>query len=151
MIATISTLKKESDRQKIKTPAIIVVGKVCTLSEDFAWYEKLPLAGWKILVTRPRENISRTAAKLREKGAEVLELPSISISPLEDQSRLQEAFAKLNTYDWLVFTSPAGVEVFFRQPSARAPKRSFWKEASTQISCHLFMTATPWAKSLPAF
>lgn len=115
VIATISTLKKESDRQKIKTPAIIVVGKVCTLSEDFAWYEKLPLAGWKILVTRPRENISRTAAKLREKGAEVLELPSISISPLEDQSKLQEAFAKLNTYDWLVFTSPAGVEVFWRE------------------------------------
>lgn len=52
---------------------------------------------------------------LREKGAEVLELPSISISPLEDQSRLQEAFAKLNTYDWLVFTSPAGVEVFWRE------------------------------------
>ena len=62
VIATISTLKNESDSQMIKTPAIIVVGKVCTLSEDFAWYEKLPLAGWKILVTRPRENISRTAA-----------------------------------------------------------------------------------------
>lgn len=143
VIATISTLKKESDRQKIKTPAIIVVGKVCTLSEDFAWYEKLPLAGWKILVTRPRENISRTAAKLREKGAEVLELPSISISPLEDQSRLQEAFAKLNTYDWLVFTSPAGVEVFWRelgkkkvdirlpwQRQNRSHRRGHQKEAS---------------------
>lgn len=49
VIATISTLKKESDRQKIKTPAIIVVGKVCTLSEDFAWYEKLPLADGRFL------------------------------------------------------------------------------------------------------
>ena len=115
VVATVNTLKQASDAAKIQTPAIIVVGKVCTLADDFAWYEKLPLAGWKILVTRPKENISRTAALLREKGAEVLELPSISIIPLEDQSRLYQAFSHIRSYDWLVFTSPAGVEVFFRQ------------------------------------
>ena len=115
VVATISTLKAASDQAKIQTPAIIVVGKVCTLADDFAWYEKLPLAGWKILVTRPKENISRTAALLREKGAEVLELPSISITPLEDQSRLHQAFSHIRSYDWLVFTSPAGVDVFFRE------------------------------------
>jgi len=115
VVATVATLKTASDQAKIQTPAIIVVGKVCTLADDFAWYEKLPLAGWKILVTRPKENISRTAALLREKGAEVLELPSISIIPLEDQSRLYQAFSHIRSYDWLVFTSPAGVEVFFRQ------------------------------------
>ena len=92
MVATVGTLKAAADQAKIQTPAIIVVGKVCTLADDFAWYEKLPLAGWKILVTRPKENISRTAALLREKGAEVLELPSISIIPLEDQSRLYQPF-----------------------------------------------------------
>ena len=111
VVATVATLKTASDQAKIQTPAIIVVGKVCTLADDFAWYEKLPLAGWKILVTRPKENISRTAALLREKGAEVLELPSISIIPLEDQSRLYQAFSHIRSYDWLVFTSPAGVEV----------------------------------------
>ena len=115
VVATVGTLKAAADQAKIQTPAIIVVGKVCTLADDFAWYEKLPLAGWKILVTRPKENISRTAALLREKGAEVLELPSISIIPLEDQSRLYQAFSHIRSYDWLVFTSPAGVEVFFRQ------------------------------------
>ena len=108
-------IKDSLSSGEIQTPAIIVVGKVCTLADDFAWYEKLPLAGWKILVTRPKENISRTAALLQEKGAEVLELPSISIIPLEDQSRLYQAFSHIRSYDWLVFTSPAGVEVFFRQ------------------------------------
>ena len=115
IVATVSTLEEEVKRQGIETPAIIVVGKVCTLAEKFGWYEELPLAGWKVLVTRPKELISRTADKLREKGAEVLELPAIRTVPMEDQNLLHEAFSKLETYQWLVFTSPAGVEVFFRQ------------------------------------
>ena len=113
VVATVSTLKEEVDRQGIETPAIIVVGKVCSLADKFAWYEKLPLAGWKVLVTRPRQHISKTADLLRQKGAEVLELPSICTVPVEDNSRLYEAFEKLDTYQWIIFTSPAGVEIFF--------------------------------------
>lgn len=113
VVATVSTLKAEVDRQGIETPAIIVVGKVCSLADKFAWYEKLPLAGWKVLVTRPRQHISKTADLLRKKGAEVLELPSICTVPVEDNSRLYEAFEKLDTYQWIIFTSPAGVEIFF--------------------------------------
>ena len=115
IVATVSTLEEEVKRQGIETPAIIVVGKVCTLAEKFGWYEELPLAGWKVLVTRPKELISRTADKLREKGAEVLELPAIRTVPMEDQNLLHEAFAKLETYQWLVFTSPTGVRVFFEE------------------------------------
>lgn len=113
IVATVGTLKEEVERQGIETPAIIVVGEVCKLSNDFYWYEKLPLAGWKVLVTRPRNQISRTAALLREKGAEVLELPSIATIAIENNEKLAEAFEKINTYDWLVFTSPTGVEIFF--------------------------------------
>ena len=113
VVATVGTLKEEVDRQGIETPAIIVVGKVCSLADKFAWYEKLPLAGWKVLVTRPRQHISKTADLLRQKGAEVLELPSICTVPVEDNGRLYEAFEKLDTYQWIIFTSPAGVEIFF--------------------------------------
>ena len=113
VVATVSTLNAEVDRQGIETPAIIVVGKVCSLADRFAWYEKLPLAGWKVLVTRPRQHISKTADLLRKKGAEVLELPSICTVPVEDNSRLYEAFEKLAAYQWIIFTSPAGVEIFF--------------------------------------
>lgn len=115
IVATVSTLKKEVEARGIEMPAIIVVGKVCSLAEDFAWYEKMPLAGWKVLVTRPKDLISRTAASLREKGAEVLELPSICTVPMDDQKRLYRAFEVLDTYQWLVFTSPTGVDVFFDQ------------------------------------
>lgn len=113
IVATVSTLKSEVDRRGIETPAIIVVGKVCALSEEFAWYEELPLSGYKVLVTRPRELISSMAEKLREKGAEVLELPAIATVPIEDSEPLKKAFDKLSDYQWIVFTSPTGVRIFF--------------------------------------
>lgn len=115
VVATVSTLEEETKKQGIKTPAIILVGKVCTLADAFAWYEKLPLAGYKVLLTRPKNLISRTAVLLREKGAEVLELPAIRTVPLEDQSRLYQALEQIDTYGWLVFTSPTGVEIFFQE------------------------------------
>lgn len=113
VVATVGTLKQEVDRQGIETPAIIVVGKVCKLADEFGWYEKLPLAGWKVLVTRPKGRSSRTADELRKKGAEVLELPSIRTVALEDQSELYQALDKIKEYQWIVFTSPTGAEIFF--------------------------------------
>ena len=89
--------------------------RVCALAEEFAWYEKLPLAGYKVLVTRPRELVSTMAEKLRVLGAEVLELPAIRTAPLKDQSKLYHAFEKLDTYQWVAFTSPTGVKVFFEE------------------------------------
>lgn len=115
IVATVSTLKEEVDRQGIETPAIIVVGKVCQLSEDFAWYEKLPLAGRKVVVTRPRHLISQMSEKLREMGAEVLEIPAIRTVPLMNQSKLLKAFERLDAFQWLVFTSPTGVKIFFEE------------------------------------
>ena len=115
IVATVSTLKEEVERQGAETPAIIVVGKVCQLADEFEWYEKLPLAGKKILVTRPKELISEMSAKLRSAGAEVLELPAIRTVPAEDQSRLIQALKEISTYQWLVFTSPTGVRIFFEE------------------------------------
>lgn len=115
IVATVSTLEKEVKRQGIETPAIIVVGEVCSLADTFGWYEKLPLAGYKVLVTRPRETVSTMSKKLRLMGAEVLELPAIRTAPLTDQSALLNAFEQLQTYDWLAFTSPIGVNVFFEE------------------------------------
>ena len=68
IVATVGTFVQEAARRKVETPAIILVGRVCTLAETFAWYERLPLAGWKVLVTRPRNLISQTAQRLQEKG-----------------------------------------------------------------------------------
>lgn len=115
IIATVSTLEEEVRRQGIETPAIIAVGRVCELAREFAWYEKLPLAGYKVLVTRPSELVSAMAEKLRLLGTEVLELPAIRTAAINDQSLLHAAFSQLNSYHWLVFTSPTGVRIFFEE------------------------------------
>lgn len=113
--ATVETLEEAVQRHGVKTPAIIVVGEVCALADTFAWYEKLPLGGVRVLLTRPKELISGTAAKLRELGADVLELPAIRTVKTDRNERLYQAFEKLKQYQWLVFTSPAGVRIFFEE------------------------------------
>ena len=115
IVATVSTLPAEVQRQGIETPAIIVVGKVCALADEFAWYEKLPLFGYKVLVTRPKESASSMAKKLRTLGAEVLELPAIKTQAIENNKALLTAFERLQSYHWIVFTSPKGVTVFFEE------------------------------------
>ena len=69
--ATVKTLKQQADEAKIKAPAIIVVGKVCSLSEEFHWIKDRILGGKQFLVTRPRQNQFRsgkTPAKSRGTG-----------------------------------------------------------------------------------
>lgn len=113
IIATVSTLAEEVEKQGIQTPAIIVVGKVCVLGNSFGWYEKKPLFGKRILVTRPKERSGTLCGKLRENGAEVVEMPAIKTLSIQENKRLETEFSHLNEYDYLVFTSPAGVKIFF--------------------------------------
>lgn len=115
IVATVETLEEEVKKQGIDTPAIIVVGKVCSLAEKFSWYEKRPLAGCKVLVTRPKELASALSEKLRNEGAEVLELPAITTIPINENERLKKALCTLESYDWVVFTSPSGVDIFFEE------------------------------------
>ncbi len=113
IVATVGTLEEEVARRGAVTPAIIVVGRVCALEKEFYWYERKPLAGKKILVTRPRELSSQMAEKLRERGAEVLELPAIRTVPIRPNPQLEQCLERSGEYDWIVFTSPTGVRVFF--------------------------------------
>ncbi len=117
IVATVSTLEEEVRRQGSCTPAIIVVGEVCTLAEQFSWADAdhQPLGGVKVLLTRPKELISETAAKLRAKGAEVLELPAICTERVPHNERLSQALFELDSYQWIVFTSPTGVRIFFEE------------------------------------
>ena len=113
IVATVGTLEEEVARRGAVTPAIIVVGRVCALEKEFYWYERKPLAGKKILVTRPRELSSQMAEKLRKRGAEVLELPAIRTVPIRPNPQLEQCLERSGEYDWIVFTSPTGVRVFF--------------------------------------
>ncbi len=77
------------------------------------WYEKRPLFGKRIVVTRTRKQASALSTKLRTLGADVLELPTIRIEPPSDLRALAELVQDAHIYDWIVFTSANGVEAFF--------------------------------------
>jgi uroporphyrinogen III methyltransferase/synthase len=96
----------------MKPPATIVIGEVVRLREKLSWFEKLPLFGQRIVVTRTREQAGTMSALLREQGAEVIELPTIRIEPAADYAPLDRAIENLKEYDWLIFTSVNGVKFF---------------------------------------
>ena len=113
--ATVGTLAKAASESDVRPPALIVVGEVCRLAEKLFWYEKLPFMGMRILLTRPKELISVMAERLRSQGAEVLEIPSIEFIPENNKRLLEACFNSIKIYDWIVFTSQAGVRIFFER------------------------------------
>ena len=111
--STLDKLEKAAKGRNVKTPAIIIVGDVASLADTFEWRSSLPLAGMRAVVTRPKELSSRLSSMLRERGAEVIELPTIRIVPARDGSLLSACGEVAGgQYEWLVFTSPSGVRIF---------------------------------------
>src|SRR5947199_16437 len=90
-----------------------VLGEVVVLRERLNWYEKRPLSGKRIVVTRTREQAGELTAQLRVLGADVVELPTIRIEPPTDLREFAELVQGAHAYDWIVFTSANGVEAFF--------------------------------------
>lgn len=110
----IGTLENISEKVKIaglKSPCIIAVGEVVTLNEQLSWYEKKPLFGINICVTRSREQSSNLKNKLRELGAEVTEINAIKIK--ETKSNLESYIEKLENYNHIILTSVNAVNMFF--------------------------------------
>jgi uroporphyrinogen III methyltransferase/synthase len=109
---TLDSLPRLIHEHSLKPPATIVIGDVVLLRDKLSWYEKLPLFGQRIVVTRAREQASALSELLHSLGAEVIELPTIAIQPAADYGPLDRAIANLRTYDWLIFTSANGVRFF---------------------------------------
>ncbi|MDD5207381.1 MAG: uroporphyrinogen-III C-methyltransferase [Desulfobacterales bacterium] len=99
----------------LKPPAIIVVGEVVGLRRQLAWFDKRPLFGKRIVVTRAREQASSFLAALSELGAECIEFPTIEVVPPSSFNGLDGAIADLERYQWVIFTSVNGVKFFFER------------------------------------
>ena len=94
-------------------------GSVVDLREELHWFERLPLFGQRIVITRPREEAGRAAAVLEALGAEVLVAPTVEVAPITDPAPLDAAIDRLDEYEWLVFTSANGVRFFLRRLEER--------------------------------
>ena len=114
VVSTLEKLPQAAQEAKIVSPAIIVVGKVCTLSDSFDWFDHLPLKGREIIVTRPAERNGSLCGKLSALGASVTAYPCIRTVARECNPELDSAIKNLAAYRWLVFTSPAGPGIFFK-------------------------------------
>jgi uroporphyrinogen III methyltransferase / synthase len=98
-----------------RRPAILVVGRVVALREHLRWFDARPLFGKRILVTRPREQANDLVERLESMGAEAIIAPMIRILPPEDDGPLDAACARAGTFDWIVFSSANGVDVFMER------------------------------------
>lgn len=114
VVSTLEKLPQTAQEANIVSPAIIVVGRVCTLSDSFDWFDHLPLKGREIIVTRPAERNGSLCGKLSALGASVTAYPCIRTAERADNPKLEGAIGKLNDYRWLVFTSPVGPGIFFK-------------------------------------
>jgi len=110
---TLATIADEVAMADFKAPAVTIIGGVSTLRDTLNWFENRPLFGQRVVVTRTRNQASRLSGQLRDLGADVLEIPTIKIVPPGSNEPIVEAVTGIGSYDWIVFTSPNGVEHFF--------------------------------------
>ncbi len=110
---TLADIARVAADTKLGPPTVAVIGEVVKLRDKLNWFEHRPLFGSRIVVTRPREQADALSRRLKELGAEVIEVPTIKIDHPTKRTDLVDALLELNSYDWLVFTSPNGVTSFF--------------------------------------
>lgn len=112
----VGTLENIVEKTKgLRPPAITIVGEVVKLREQLNWFESKPLFGKAIAVTRSRDQASEFAEQLQQRGAKVVEFPTIKTVPPDNIAPMDKAIEKIESFDWLIFTSVNGVDAFFRR------------------------------------
>ena len=94
---------------------VAIFGDVVALREKISWFDRRPLFGKKVLVTRSRTQASRLVGLLEDLGAETIEIPAIQVEPLDDYSELDDALSRLQTFGWVIFASTNAVESVFQR------------------------------------
>jgi len=112
---TLSDIVAKVKEANLQPPAMIVVGEVVKCREELNWFERRPLFGRKILITRAREQASDFKVELEELGAKCIEFPTIAIAPPPTWDPLDNAIRNLSQYDWAIFTSVNGVRFFIER------------------------------------
>lgn len=115
-------LHRRATEAGITSPALIIVGETVRLREKLRWFDRGPLFGLRVLVTRPRAQSGGMVEALVERGAIPVEMPAIAFAPPTDPEPLARAIDALRAraYDAVAFTSANGVERFFAALAARS-------------------------------
>jgi uroporphyrinogen III methyltransferase/synthase len=111
--APLERINETCQQQKIKPPAIVVIGAAAAGDTRFDWLTKRPLFDRSIVVTRNIPGNTDFAAKIVRRGGNPLEYETIRIKSLTDSNDFLRTLAKISQYDWIMFTSGNGVTAFF--------------------------------------
>lgn len=111
--APLSGIAEAVEKAGLNPPAIILMGGVVSLRDKLRWFDKQPLFGKKIVVTRTREQASKLTGMLVPMGARVIEFPTIEIKKIGTAGKLFDAVSAMSIYDWVVFTSQNAINIFF--------------------------------------
>ncbi len=110
VVGVVADIAQKAQQAGIKAPAITVIGQVVSLRENLNWFERRPLFGLTVLVTRTRQQAGALTGQLAQLGARVLEAPTIEIVDSKDTATVDAALKNMSTMDCVVFTSANGVE-----------------------------------------
>jgi len=110
--ATLTTLAAAIAREGLSAPVITVIGPVVALRDEIAWFDRRPLFGKRIVVTRARSQAASLRERLIAAGADVIEMPATRVEPA-DSEPLQDALGRLSDFAWLILTSQNAVRVFW--------------------------------------
>ncbi len=112
---TLTDIVDVVQRSGITAPAVTIVGEVVNLRQTIAWFEKRPLFGKRIIVTRAESSRDSLTTHLEELGAQVDEFPVIKFMAPPDYQPIDASIAELDTFDWIIFTSANGVDWFIKR------------------------------------
>jgi uroporphyrinogen III methyltransferase / synthase len=114
VVATLETLAAKAEEQNLTAPVITVIGWSVVLRDELNWFEQRPLFGKRIVVTRATQQAPALSDKLRDLGADVIEMPATQVARL-DLTPLRTAIGNIGQYDWVMFTSQNAVAIFWEQ------------------------------------
>jgi uroporphyrinogen III methyltransferase/synthase len=103
---------------RLRPPVIVILGAVAGLGASASWFEQRPLCGQSVLVTRPEHQAAELGAMLEDCGAEVWYQPAIALRPPPDWRPVDDALARLSSFDWVVFSSVNGVRALIGRLAA---------------------------------
>jgi len=116
VVGTLSDIVgKVKSNKSITTPAVILVGNIVNLRNYINWFEKKPLFGKNIIITRASEQSSGLRDKLYSYGANIIELPTIKTVPIKSWKKVDNSIKNISKYDYVIFTSVNGVKYFFER------------------------------------
>jgi uroporphyrinogen III methyltransferase/synthase len=115
LTGTLENIIRLSEEKGFAPPSIFVVGQVVGLRNLLNWFEKKPLFGKGIVITRPEAQAGEMIDLLRQQGARVICFPTIKVVPPKSWQALDKTLEHLETYRWIIFTSANGVHFFFKR------------------------------------